>query len=102
MTPADYRALAEWAEKNGPWMEGLVGDPQAMYRIARALERAAVLEEAAEVLKGYVNYKPFGWRFNHTGAMNATQLAERDGFLVLESHAKDVLARLSSPPESEA
>lgn len=48
--------------------------------------------EAVELLRDYVNFVPFSQHFDHSGFMNATQLAERDSYLKLRARAIALLS----------
>jgi hypothetical protein len=57
---------------------------------------AVRITELQKALADIVNCKIFAWRFDHSGAMNATQLSERDLFLKLWGQAKQILSKSQS------
>ena len=66
------------------------GDPEAA-ELSRLRARVVELEEA---LKGYQSL-PLARKFDHCGAMNATQLEERDIYLRVTAKALSALASRS-------
>jgi hypothetical protein len=68
-----------------------------MKMLERELDQVIKQRDAlAEALRPFVNNRMFEQRFNHSGFMNATQLAERDRYIQIRNAARAVLALLAA------
>jgi hypothetical protein len=54
------------------------------------------VERLEKSLKAIIECKIFEWRFDHCGAMNATQLSERDLFIRLWKNARAALGGINN------
>jgi hypothetical protein len=82
-TAEDYLRLIDRVRQTGP--------NELRIALAQAAQTERAYQRLREAAENLLAYKPIDQRLDHTGAMNATQLGERDGWLVVRDALRAAL-----------